>query len=219
MVSPYIKAALVTVALTLFGFFVIGQLDAMRAAELRASVDDLLVQSESERLLYTYAQVMGNDSGALCDFVSTSSESQSSRTYALSEKIRYYEQSNLLNADYQRIKDEYYVSNAALYLNARAMAKYCGTTPYRTVLFFYRVNSDCPECRAQGGILDTIVSTHDNVRVFAFPADSNLSFVRLLVKHNNIRAVPSVVIDDSTVLSGLQSEEQLNKYLGKQNAS
>ncbi|HIH18418.1 TPA: hypothetical protein HA225_00395, partial [Candidatus Micrarchaeota archaeon] len=58
MASPYIKAGLLTLAITLLGFFFITQLDSMRAGELRSSVDELMFQSESERMLFLYAQTM-----------------------------------------------------------------------------------------------------------------------------------------------------------------
>ena len=52
MISPYIKAALVTLAITLFGFFLISQLDAMKATELQRNVDELIFQSQTERAMF-----------------------------------------------------------------------------------------------------------------------------------------------------------------------
>ena len=211
--SPYLKAALLTVALTLLGFFFISQLDAMRAAELKSSVNDLLFQAESERMLYQYAQVMGNSSAELCDYVSASEQAKASQAYALSEKIRYYETSNVVNADYESIKDQYYLSNMGLYLDMRAAEQYCGPGNYTTMLFFYKAATDCPECRTQGGVLDELRKTHPELRVFAFPSDSSLDFINIFLKRHRITAVPALVINDSVVLQGLQGKEEVEKYL------
>lgn len=213
MANAYVKAALLTAALTLFGFFFISQLDAMRTAELRGSVDDLLFQSESERLLFFYSETMGNGSSELCSYLASATESKASRTYALYEKIAQYEKTNVLNTEYERIRNQYYLSNAALYLNLRAMEKYCGQSPYATVLFFYKVNGDCPECRAQGGVLDAIVQKRPDVRVFAFPSDTDLGFINVFVLRHKISEVPAMVIDDKVVLSGLQTEEEIGAKL------
>ncbi len=213
MASPYLKAALLTLALAMLGFFFISSLDAMRAAELRTSVDELATQADTERVLFLYSQVMGNSTSELCSYVSSVTKSQADRAYLLSEKIRYYEQSNVFNTEYDRIRKEYYVANAGLYLNLRAAEKYCGSKGYTTVLFFYRINPDCPECRAQGGVLDSLRKTHPELRVFAFPIDGDNAVVNLLLKRSAIDSAPALVIDDSTVLRGLKDETDVEKYL------
>ena len=211
--SPYLKAALLTLAITFLGFFFISQLDAMRANELRANVEDLVFQSESERMLYLYAQTMGNSSKELCYYISSNAEAKASQAYALSEKIHAYETSNVVNEDYEKIKNQYYLSNMNLYLNMRAAEKYCGAGNYTTVLFFYKTKEDCPECRAQGGVLDSLRTTHPELRVFAFPSDSGLGFIDVFQTRHNITTVPALVIDDNVVLQGLKGQEQVEPYL------
>jgi hypothetical protein len=212
MTSPYVKAALLTLALTFLGFFFISQFDAMRAAELRTSVDDLIYQSESERLLFLYAQTMGNGTD-LCSYFASTTEARANRAYTLAEKIRQYEQSNVLNSEYSRIRDQYYLSNAALYLNLRSAEKYCGSSQYTTVLFFYRIKQSCPECNAQGKVLDALRAKYPNLRVFAFPYDTDLPFLKVLTSRHSITQVPSLVINDNVVLQGLQTDTQVEGRL------
>jgi hypothetical protein len=214
MASTYLKAAALTLALTCLGFFFISQLDAMRAAELRASIEDLMFQSETERLLFLYEQAMGNSSQGFCDYLSDVQSQRANRAYELSQKIAYYEKSNVLNSEYERIRGQYYQANAALYLNLRAAEKYCGTSPYSTVLFFYRITPDCPECRAQGGVLDNLRKEYPDMRVFAFPIGTNYAFINVLAGRHNVTAAPALVIDDNYVLSGLKSEDEVAPYLG-----
>jgi len=214
--SPYLKAALLTMALALLGFFFITQLDAMRAGELRAAVDELRMQSEAERMLYFYSQVMGDDSGELCGYLSSTAKAKADRAWALSEKIGFYEKSNIVNADYEKIKGQYYLANAALYLNMRAMGKYCGSLPYDTVLFFYRTRQDCPECRAQGGVLDSLRPSHPSMQVFAFPIDSDYDFVNVFAKRHNLASVPALVVNDQVVLVGLTDAQSVEAHLSKQ---
>ena len=211
--SPYLKAALLTAAIALLGFFFITQLDSMRANELRTAVDDLQLQSDSERLLYLYSQVMSNNTAELCTYVSDTAKSKASKAYVLSEKIRYYEQSNIMNSEYEKIKGQYYLANAALYLNIRAMEKYCGSTPYHTILFFYKVKEDCPSCRAQGGVLDSLRKDHPEMQVFAFPDDTDHEFINVFLRRHGISEVPALVIDDRFVLVGLQDNEAVEKHL------
>ena len=215
MANAYLKAVLLTAALTLLAFFFIGQLDSMRASELRRGVSDLMVESESERLLYLYAQVLGNSSQTLCEYASSAAKARADRTYGLSEKIRYFEESNVVNTEYQEIKNQYYISNAGLYLNIQATKKYCGSSPYKAVLFFYKTKHDCPACRAQGGVLDGIVKKDKSVRVFAFPIDTDFEFINVLARNHQISDAPALVIDEKTVFVGLQDQQTLESALAK----
>ena len=212
MANTYLKAAIVTVALTLLGFFFIGQLDAMRADELRKNMDDLNFASESERMLLLYTQVMGNGS-ELCGYASQAATARADQAYALSQKISFYEKSNVVNAEYESIKGRYYLANAALYLNLMAENKYCTDTPYTTALFFYNVKTDCPECRAQGGVLDNLRQQHPELRIFAFPEDSGYEFINVFIRRHNVTSAPALVIDDRYVLQGLKSEGEIEPYL------
>ena len=209
MANAYLKAALLTIALTLLAFFFIAQLDAMRAAELRKGVEDLVLESESERLVYQYAEIFGEQGSGLCGYVSSASKARTDKAYELAEKIRYYELSNVVNDEYEQIKTQYFLSNAGLYLNVQATKKYCGSYPYKAVLFFYRAVEDCSECRAQGGVLDTIVKEREDVRVFAFHIDTSHEFINVLARRHNITSVPAIVVDESIVLYGLQDREAL----------
>ncbi|MCX8174943.1 MAG: thioredoxin family protein [Candidatus Micrarchaeota archaeon] len=213
MASPYLKAALITVAIAALGFFFISQLDYMRADELRADIDRLLFQAQSERLMHSYFQTMENSTSEYCKYIYGVGQEKTSRIYELADKIRYYEKSNLVNSNYRRIRDQYYLSNAELYLNARAAAKYCGSSPYATVLFFYKVKEDCPPCRAQGELLDSVVARNPNVRVFAFPIDTGYEFIDVFARRHGITEVPAVVINDKTVLRGLRDEAEIERYL------
>ncbi|MFA5929428.1 MAG: hypothetical protein WC861_00945 [Candidatus Micrarchaeia archaeon] len=212
MANTYLKAAIVTVALTLLGFFFISQFDAMRANELRQSVDDLNFASESERMLLLYTQVMGNGT-ELCGYAAQAASARSDQAYELSQKISFYEKSNVVNDEYERIKGRYYLANAAFYLNLMAERKYCTDTTETTVLFFYRVNTDCPECRAQGGVLDSLRTRRPQMRIFAFPIDSQYAFVNAFASRHNVTSAPALVIDDNYVLSGLKSESEIEPYL------
>lgn len=213
MASPYLKAALITIAIAALGFFFISQLDAMRAEELQRNANELLMEAQTERLLYTYSQVFGNSTSELCDYSYGRASAREGRVYDLAEKIRYYEKSNVVNPEYDRIRDQYYLANAELYLNARAAVKYCGASPYSTVLFFYKAKGDCPECRAQGELLDRVVADNRGVRVFAFPIDTDREFINVFVNRHGISEAPSIVIDDRVVLRGLHEQEEIEKYL------
>ncbi|MCX6769867.1 MAG: hypothetical protein NT051_04280 [Candidatus Micrarchaeota archaeon] len=213
MANVYMKAFFLTAAIVLLAFFFINQLDLMRATDLQRGIDSMLFDSESERLVYAYTQLMGNDTQAVCSYASSTAKARATRAYELSEKIRYFEQSNVVNADYERIKEQYYLANAALYVNVQTAAKYCGTGPYTTILFFYKTRQDCPECQAQGAVLDSVVKGNSNVRVFAFPIDTDYEFVNMLARGHNATSAPSIVVNEGNVLSGLHSEDEIRAIL------
>ena len=215
MSNTYLKAALITAALALLGFFFISQLDAMRTSELKGAVGELAMQAESERQMFLYWQLVGNGSGEMCSYFSSETGRRASATYDLTQKIAAYEKSNVLGSEYDSIRRQYYISNAGLYINLLAAKKYCGGSPYKTILFFYRIGDDCPECRAQGGVLDGLQSGRSDIRVFAFPIDSGNPVVDMLANRSKVTSVPAVVIGDGKPLFGLVGQDELERLVGK----
>ncbi|MCX6771513.1 MAG: hypothetical protein NTX79_05660 [Candidatus Micrarchaeota archaeon] len=215
MANVYLKAAMLTAALALLGFFFISQLDAMRTNELKREVGNLAMQAESERQMFLYWQLLGNGSGEMCSYFSGEAGRRASATYDLTQKISAYEKSNVLGSEYDGIRRQYYISNAGLYINLLAAEKYCGTAPYKTILFFYRIGTDCPECRAQGGVLDSLQAGRSDIRVFAFPIDSGEPVIGMLANRSNVTSVPAVVVGDGKPLFGLVGQGELERMVGK----
>lgn len=209
MVSPYIKAAVVTLLLAALGFLVISQIDAARAREVQSSIDGLLFDSESSRLLFLYAQTVGTDDPEFCGYLNETMAAQVSRTNEFAGKITEYERASLFSQEYESIKRRYYVSNAELYMYVYAAGKYCGQQPVLPVLFFYRVKGNCPECLAQGAVLDGIVRGCGGIRVFAFPIDTDHAFINVLAAKHDVKTAPAIVFPDGSKREGLSDRGQV----------
>jgi hypothetical protein len=64
-------------------------------------------------------------------------------------------------------------------------------------------------------VLDGLRAAHPNLRVFALPYDTDYEFINIFVRRHGISQVPSLVIDDKTVLQKLSSAQEIEPYIGK----
>jgi len=212
MVSPYIKAIILTILLVLFGLYIISQIDLSKERDLKSQLDEMIFQIEMENYLYQEYQWTKNDT-LLCNYFESVSERAENITNNLAEKVEEYEKNNLFNFEYEKITDRYYLAKAKLYSNYKMRKAYCPEINYNIILFFYKLKEDCPECNIQGKILIDIIKKDNKVKVFAFPYDSELPFIKFFVAYNKVKQAPTIIINEKYILTGLKTEEEIRKYL------
>jgi hypothetical protein len=138
--------------------------------------------------------------------------SQSGKNAAILEAIDQAEKSIFL-VDFTQLKKSYFLSNAQLYFLIKKSNEVCNEDN-QTILYFYRDGKPlCSDCIVQGKIIDGIRAKCGNVKSFAFPTDLGLGFVDLFKTLHGFDEVPSLVINEKTVFSGLTSEEEIMKNI------
>lgn len=206
--NPFLKAAILTIIVIALAFLMVKQIDDARQKTLEQTIKNVAFETESNRLLNKYEQVMGEE--GLCEIMnSTFWEIAKERTYSLGERIQNYEKSNTFGDQYEQIKREYFVSLTDLYLTEFENKKRCKNFDNKILAFFYSEGTGCTECSAQNSILMSIAPRCPNVRIFAFPVNTDYPFLKLLVSRYNINQTPSIIIEDKIRIEGLQSAEQI----------
>lgn len=128
--------------------------------------------------------------------------------------VEYEEQSKIKDPSYVSIKSDYNSIRAEYWLMLEKLKKECNNN-YTTVLFFYRTNVTCNECIDQGVILSHLASIMPDIHVVSLDSDEDLLIIRTLKEAYGINSVPSMVIDASTIITGLMSENELSFRLNK----
>ena len=128
--------------------------------------------------------------------------------------VEYEEQSKIKDPSYVSIKSDYNSIRAEYWLMLEKLKKECNNN-YTTVLFFYRTNVTCNECIDQGVILSHLASIKPDIHVVSLDSDEDLLIIKTLKEAYSINSVPSMVIDASTVITGLTSEDELSFRLNK----
>ncbi|OIO22138.1 hypothetical protein COV61_02610 [Candidatus Micrarchaeota archaeon CG11_big_fil_rev_8_21_14_0_20_47_5] len=216
--NPFLKAGVLTAVVVMLAFLLVSQIDSARSNELKKSVEAVLAEKQAEEVLHSYAAAMARNPEELCPYLSSLREKQLGKTYSIAERMQNYERSNLLNDEYEMMKVSYFLGLAQMYVSGFENRKTCdgGEVP---LVFFYAEKETCADCMAQNAILSKVGERCKNVRIYAFPFDSELEPVSILVGRYEIKTVPSIVIDDGTALMGVQSEAELVGRLAKSGAS
>lgn len=205
---------LLALLVSISAFFVINQVDSGQLVGLTKQVETDSLESGSAQLSLAFIQSLAPEEKALaCKGLQAQIERQTSATSALLEVLENAKTTVFLG-DLSVVRKKYFLSNANLFLYLKQASAVCGISSHR-VLFFYRSEEPpCPECQVQGKVLDDIRASCPTVKVFSFPIDEKLGFIQLLQKTFGIESVPSLVIDEKTVVRQLVSESELKKQLG-----
>ncbi|MFH1095389.1 MAG: hypothetical protein V1728_04185 [Candidatus Micrarchaeota archaeon] len=210
--NPFAKAAVLTIIVVGLALIAANALDSMRSNDLKQTVERISLQNQETQVISHYDRVMARNTSEECPYLLRLREKELSQTYTLAPKISEYEQKNLFNAEYQQIRSQYLLGLADAYVTSFEAGGTCNLDE-KPVAFFFRSPPDCPECVAQGKILDSVVPRCSNVRVYAMPTDSGLEPVNIIVDRYNISSEPTLIINDKTRLTGLQGEDEILRQL------
>lgn len=212
--NPFVKAGIFTALILVLSTLLVLQIDSMRQSDLQKSMDTVTFDLESNRILSRYAQVMA-DANDRCSVLNYTRNVQGEKAYSLADTIQEYEKANIGGADYERLKQSYFTSLADLYITSFENQKSCPSFKEKPVAFFYSQGTDCPACKLEGNVLSSVSQRCPDIRIFAFPYDSDYGFLKLFTQRYGITSVPAVVINDNATLVGLQNEGDIVSALRK----
>jgi hypothetical protein len=209
----YLKAAILTLFIFLFGLFIVQQMDSARFNELQNQVDSEVMELSSTKLSFLFLQVFEDEleNTELCSVIEERIDFQAQKTFELVQELENSNKNSLL-ANYELLKKKYFLKNAELFLYFKQAEKTCGKTSLIPILYFYPDSVECPDCKVQGAILDKVRDECGTVRVFAFPTDLGVEIISLLKSKYSISEEPSIVINDKTY-SGLQTEQKIKQEI------
>ena len=208
-ILSYKKTLIVVMLIAIAVIAVIKIMDENRLNSLSKDVRATTFESESTRLLFLYAQVIGSESKEkLCNALDFNTKRQMNKGYYLVNALKAYEDANLL-ADYEETRKVYYLSNVELWLYSTQSKNVCNQSQIVPILFFHETKTRCADCIVQGQILDVVRSKCTNLRVISLATDQELDIIDLIKNQFGVTYTPSLVINNEIVLNGLQNEESI----------
>ncbi len=131
----------------------------------------------------------------------------------LGDKVINYESSaKIKDNDYKELKKNYLFARAKFWLMLEKLRNECNNN-YTTILFFYKTQTPCPECKDEGIILSHLSSHNKNLYVIPLDADEDLLIIRIIKEAFKINYVPSIVINAKTKIEGLINETALLRII------
>ncbi|MFA5105969.1 MAG: hypothetical protein WC506_03340 [Candidatus Micrarchaeia archaeon] len=205
----YKKAALGTFVAILAIIAIIWFIDDARQRSVNSRIEDLTTQSEATRLFFLYGQYVADaNPQKVCNYIDFATRQQMDKGYYLVRQLKDFESANLLS-DYQRTRDNYYLSNIELWIYTLQQKKMCNATDIVPIVYFTNVNSPCAECSVQGDVLDQVRNKCSNARVITVASDIGLDIVELMKSQYNVTSSPTILIGEDTKLEGLHSVDDI----------
>ena len=215
MVSVFTKVFLLTAVVFAAGLMVGIWLDSGRVEDLREVITKQDLSFNDARLQNLYYQTFSNDS-AFCDSATKSNADFSYRIYQEGLELEKAETVNRFSTQLIDQKKRYTLLQLQFWLNSVYLKEKCGKN-YSTLLYFYSQynqevsNDQNVQSRV---VLDLIEKCGPEKLLSApIPIDLDIGMVNLLKEKYGITKTPSILINEKTLLEGMQSKEDLEKII------
>lgn len=116
------------------------------------------------------------------------------------------------NEGLSRLKRSYVLTELRYWLLAQQTKETCGSDKI-SILYFYRLDTECPSCSTQGYILTYLKEIFkEKLLIFSIDIDTNEQMVEILKNVYGIKEAPTLIIDNRKV-EGLSTKEELIEIL------
>lgn len=207
------KAGVLTLIVFVAGIGVGVYMDTARVGLTQERLTEIDLEWNDARLQSLYYTTM-NDSESCAAAVDANLDFNE-KIYAEGQTIEKYESVNRFAPQLIQEKRRYALLQLQFWMNSIALKERCGAD-YHTLVYFYSHynESATTEQRLQSIVLTELKKKCGNsVLLIPLPTDIDLTSVELLTETHGIRTTPSILIDESTVLHGLKSLEDIEQFV------
>jgi len=193
-VKAAIAAIIIFAAAVLFGYYI----ESQSYAYTENQISELEEGVESSLLFSLFVQTH-NQSKSMCIVLKNQLDETAQNTYNIYGALEESKSTSIFNK-YEVLRKKYFLANMRFYLMLKSYIQACDDGGnLKPILFFYSTYNACPECVAQGKVLDEVRAECSNARVYAFPADTeDISMIKSFKAYYGVSSVPTIVIDDKT---------------------
>jgi hypothetical protein len=202
----YLVALLITTAIFATALFVSNYLNDKRLEDIRATQDNISIDILS---LETQFDLLAEHSCR--DIAENSVLSRELRP--LAERLSYMERErNVDDEELVRLKRFYSLLQIKDLLLMQRVSTKCGLNPV-VILYFYSNEGNCEECENQGYVLTALAQEYQELRIYSFDYNLDLSALQTLVSINRISPeLPALVVKDR-VYYGFKNAEDIKTIL------
>lgn len=214
MKDVFLIAGLLTAIIFIIGLAIGTWLDNMRVEEINQRLTQIEADWNDARIQSLYYQTMHNDSKS-CDAAISANFDFNERIYQEGVQIDRAETVNRFAPSVVMEKKRYVLLLLQFWLNGVNLRKICNAN-YSTILYFYS-NFDesfrVQQSVQSAALVDLIHSCGRKVLAIPLPIDMDITTINIIKSQYNITVVPSLLINEKIILPGLQSEEDIEKYV------
>ncbi|MFH1376376.1 MAG: hypothetical protein ABIH25_01950 [Candidatus Woesearchaeota archaeon] len=212
--SVFWKAAIATLVIFIVGLLLGVYIESIRTEGIQDGYEDLELRWQDSKLRTDFYQLLGRD---FCEYAIEENLEFSDAIYARGRQIELNEQANKFDEKLLKEKRKYALLKTEFFMNAILLKERCNAD-YHNVVYFYKddPNSDFEkqEQKVQSGILGDLKEKYGrDIMLIPLPIDLDVSVIDIFVSTYNVKETPAVMIDESVVLHGLHSFEDIESFL------
>lgn len=214
----FVEALIFTLFVVIIGFFIGYYVEYLRTNSIEQSYKQYEIEALDLKLQNYYYQIMDSSS---CNNAIEQNLIFADKIYNTGLTLERYENVNDLSKDILLEKERYVLLKNELWLNSILLKRKCNDS-FHTVVYLYSQKTDTSKEAEQAAIANTLKKVKEdygnNIILIPLAGDLDLDSVTMQLKNYNIVYLPSVIIDEKTVLAGYASPEDIEKYLGQKKA-
>lgn len=206
-IRKYIFSFIVTTALFLTAFYLSNYFGGKKIQELQAIEKNISLDILSSETQY---DLLGEISCKNVDQTILSNQINE-----LASKLTTAEVSGLGNRDEVVYLKKYYsLLQIKDYTLSKKLAEKCGKKT-AFIIYIYGKEEECPECRNQASVLDSLKNTYPDLRVYAFDYNLDVSAIKTLLSIYKVNGQLPALIVNEEVYYGYKSKDQMSELLPK----
>jgi hypothetical protein len=208
--SIYLIALVATIAIFAVIFFNVKAFEDSRFSSLSNDLRQIEFENNLERF---YDNFKNTDSNVYCSLTEESISNAITKLSNMEVSLDAYKQP-MLSSEYIFTKKNFLLTNMVLFYRVKEALNDCNLN-IKPVIYFYAEDNSCEvDCGIIVDQLEGIKSVCPEVRIFAFPFNSeDFKFTQLFEKKYSISKPATLIINDKKIDS-LQSTDVLLKELG-----
>jgi hypothetical protein len=212
MKRVFLKSAIITAAVFLIGLYLGFALDNLKVEEINGRITQIDNLWNDVRLMQSYIQKLSNSTD-YCSFLLDENLKVGDRIYDEGLKVEEYEDSNRFASLFIVEKERYALLDLQFWLNSIDLKELCDGN-YSTVIYFYSQYNNTPEQNFQDRVLwDLKQECGPKIIYITFPVDINVATIDVIKKIYNIEKVPSVLINEKTLLESPITLREIEDYV------
>lgn len=209
----FIETLIFTLLILLVGFLMGFLVEYGRNAAVIRDYNNFEIDALDLRLQNYYYQIMDQ---ASCDNAIEQNLIFAGNIYEKGMILQKYEDANKLSDDILLEKKKYVLLKTELWLNSVLLREKCGRN-FHTVTYIYSQTDDLVKEAEQDSISDVLMEIKkekgDNIILLPIAGDMGLDIVDMQLRVYDVDYLPSIIIDEKTVLEGFHNKDEILKYL------
>jgi len=209
-----IKTMVITVIVFVLGILVGIWLDNARLEEIKERLTFMDIEWNDARLQSVFYQKSINGSSS-CEDAIESNLDFNEKIYEEGLEIERRENVNKFAPEIISEKRRYALLQLQFWLNSIELKELCNAT-YSSVVYFYSFSDENVKInqRIQSTILSDLKEECGNELILIpLPFDLDISTIEFIKSSYGINSTPSLLINEQSVLEGIQNKEEILKYI------